>query len=43
MGMPYRIVVSEKTIAAGAHELKHRATGKVEQLAESALITRLKV
>lgn len=41
MGMPYRIVVSDKTIAAGAHEVKHRATGKVEALAEKELIARL--
>jgi len=42
MGMPYRIVVSEKTIAVGAHELKHRATGAIEQLAEKDLLARLK-
>ncbi|HEY0908447.1 MAG TPA: aminoacyl--tRNA ligase-related protein [Candidatus Paceibacterota bacterium] len=42
MGIPYRIVVSDKTIAAGAHELKHRASGKIEQLSESDLIARLK-
>lgn len=41
MGIPYRIVVSDKTIAAGAHELKHRATGAIESLAQSALIDRL--
>lgn len=42
MGIPYRIIVSEKTIAAGAHELKYRGTGKVEQLAEKDLLARLK-
>ncbi len=41
MGMPYRIVVSDKTIAAGGYEVKHRATGKTEQLAEKELIARL--
>ncbi|HEU5114293.1 MAG TPA: His/Gly/Thr/Pro-type tRNA ligase C-terminal domain-containing protein, partial [Candidatus Paceibacterota bacterium] len=42
MGMPYRIVVSDKTLAAGGYEVKHRATGKTEQLAEKELIARLK-
>ncbi|HEU0080933.1 MAG TPA: aminoacyl--tRNA ligase-related protein [Candidatus Paceibacterota bacterium] len=42
MGMPYRVVVSDKTLAAGRHELKVRATGAVEQLAEKELIARLK-
>ncbi|MDE1874753.1 MAG: prolyl-tRNA synthetase [Patescibacteria group bacterium] len=41
MGMPYRIVVSDKTLASGGYEVKHRATGKTEQLAEKALIDRL--
>ncbi|MBX4209209.1 prolyl-tRNA synthetase, partial [Candidatus Parcubacteria bacterium] len=41
MGMPYRIVVSDKTIAAGGYEVKHRATGTTEQLAEKELTARL--
>ncbi|HVT74988.1 MAG TPA: aminoacyl--tRNA ligase-related protein [Candidatus Paceibacterota bacterium] len=41
MGMPYRIVVSDKTIAAGGYEIKHRATGKTEILAEKELVARL--
>jgi hypothetical protein len=35
-------VVSDKTIAAGKHEVKHRRTGTVEHLAEKELIARLK-
>src|SRR5581483_9680075 len=38
MGMPYRIVVSDKTMAAGAFEVKHRGSGKTENLAEKELI-----
>ncbi len=41
MGMPYRVVVSDKTIAAGGYELKHRATGTTESLAEKELIAKL--
>jgi prolyl-tRNA synthetase len=41
MGMPYRVVVSDKTIAAGGYEVKNRATGAVETLAEKELIARL--
>jgi prolyl-tRNA synthetase len=41
MGMPYRIVVSEKTIAAGAHELKVRATGEITALSEKEIIAKL--
>ncbi len=32
IGIPHRIVVSAKTVAAGAFEVKHRADGKVESL-----------
>ncbi len=32
IGIPHRIVVSAKTIAAGVFEVKHRADGKVESL-----------
>ncbi|HEY4500372.1 MAG TPA: aminoacyl--tRNA ligase-related protein [Candidatus Paceibacterota bacterium] len=42
IGIPWRIVISEKTITAGAHELKNRATGKIEHLAEKELIAKLK-
>ncbi|HVU06879.1 MAG TPA: aminoacyl--tRNA ligase-related protein [Candidatus Paceibacterota bacterium] len=41
MGMPYRIVVSDKALAAGGYEVKHRATGKAESLAEKELTARL--
>lgn len=42
MGIPWRIVVSEKTITAGAHELKNRETGQTTHLAEKELIAKLK-
>ncbi|MFA6158154.1 MAG: aminoacyl--tRNA ligase-related protein [Candidatus Paceibacterota bacterium] len=38
MGMPYRIVVSEKTLAAGTYELKERATGATSMITEKELI-----
>jgi prolyl-tRNA synthetase len=42
LGIPWRIVVSEKTIAAGTFELKNRATGQTSHLAERDLIDKLK-
>ena len=41
MGISYRVVVSDKTIAAGGYEVKHRASGSTESLAENDLTTRL--
>jgi prolyl-tRNA synthetase len=41
IGIPLRVVVSGKTIAAGAFEVKDRATGTVEFLDEKALLTKL--
>lgn len=41
MGIPYRVVVSDKTLASGGYEIKVRATGATEQLAEKELIARL--
>lgn len=41
MGMPYRVVVSDKTIEAGKYEVKERATGTVLSLAEKDLIAKL--
>jgi prolyl-tRNA synthetase len=41
MGMPYRIVVSEKTLAAGTYELKVRATGETTMVTEAELMKRL--
>ena len=32
MGIPYRVVVSDKTLADGKIELKNRKTGDVELL-----------
>lgn len=40
IGIPYRIVVSAKTIAASMHEVKHRATGEVESLDTAQIIQR---
>ncbi len=42
IGIPWRIVVSQKTIMAGAHELKNRMTGQTLHLAENELIAKLK-
>ncbi len=42
MGMPYRIVVSDKTLAAGGYEVKKRADGNVDIIAEKDLMTKLK-
>ena len=41
LGLPLRVVVSEKTLAAGSFECVHRAGGKTEHLSTSELITRL--
>ncbi len=43
MGMPYRIVVSDKTIAAGGYEVKNRKTGEATVLAEKELLAKLKI
>jgi prolyl-tRNA synthetase len=37
IGIPLRIVVSEKNLAEGKLELKHRASGKVEKITEAEL------
>jgi len=42
LGLPLRVVVSEKTLAAGSFECVERAGGKTEHLSTSALIDRLK-
>lgn len=42
MGMPYRIVVSDKTLEAGGYEVKERANGSVEVIAEKELLAKLK-
>jgi prolyl-tRNA synthetase len=41
MGIPYRLVVSEKTVAAGLYELKARQSESVEQVTSEALLTLL--
>ena len=41
IGIPTRVVVSEKTIAQGKLEVKNRATGAVSLLSESELLKRL--
>jgi prolyl-tRNA synthetase len=41
MGMPYRVVVSEKTLAAGTYELKVRSTGETVMVNEQELVSRL--
>jgi len=41
LGLPLRVVVSEKTLAAGSFECVHRAGGKTEHLSASELINRL--
>lgn len=38
LGMPKRVVVSKKTIAAGMYELKDRKTGEVSQISHSQLL-----
>jgi prolyl-tRNA synthetase len=41
MGVPYRLVVSDKTQAAGSYEFKARRSDKVEQVSEAELLKRL--
>ena len=41
MGMPWRIVVSEKTLAAGTYELKNRRTGETSMVTEQELLSKL--
>jgi len=41
MGLPYRLVVSDKTVATGKHELKARTHEQVHMLATSELVKKL--
>ncbi len=41
LGMPYIVIVSEKTLADDCVELKNRKTGAVEKVAISEIVTRL--
>jgi len=38
MGMPHRVVVSDKTVAAGTYEYKHRTSDQIQQLAQKELL-----
>ncbi|MBI1975782.1 MAG: hypothetical protein HYS59_02190 [Candidatus Vogelbacteria bacterium] len=38
LGLPYRVIASEKTESAGAYEMKDRATGEVRHLSEVELL-----
>ncbi len=42
LGLPYRVVVSDKTVAAGKWELKRRASGEVEHLSTEELLNLFK-
>ncbi len=42
IGIPVRIVISDKTLAAGKYEVTDRKTGTVEHLAEKELLAKLK-
>jgi len=42
MGIPYRVVVSEKTAASGKYEMKERKTGEVKMLDEKELLALLR-
>lgn len=41
MGIPYRLVVSAKTVAAGTYEYKHRTSSDTEMLTDEELLKRL--
>lgn len=43
LGLPWRVVISEKTIAADNLELKNRASGVVEMTTENELLQKLSV
>ena len=43
MGIPYRLVISEKTRAAGAYELKARGSEEVKQVSQAELLQTLDV
>ena len=42
MGIPYRLVISDRTVEAGKHELKHRTNDGAEQLTLDQIIDKLK-
>ncbi len=41
MGLPYRVVISEKSLQAGGYELKERTSEEAKVVAQGALIDRL--
>jgi prolyl-tRNA synthetase len=41
LGIPYRVVVSEKTVSSGKFEVKIRKTGEVKMLSEEELLSLL--
>lgn len=43
IGIPWRVIVSEKTIEAGKFELKNRATSEVSAIGEAELLQKLSV
>lgn len=42
IGIPHRIVVSERGLAAGTYEYRARRTAMVENLDKTTLLTRIK-
>jgi len=43
MGIPHRVVISDKTVALGTYEYKHRTAEKAEQLSKEELLKLLGV
>ena len=43
IGIPHRVVVSERGIAAGSFEYRHRRASEAENLDRATLLTRLAV
>jgi prolyl-tRNA synthetase len=43
IGIPYRVVVSDKTFAAGTYECKARRSADAEQLSQAELLKTLGV
>lgn len=41
LGLPWRIVISDKTVAAGKYELKDRRRGRTDHIAQDELLQRL--
>ena len=41
LGMPYRVVVSEKTLAQTSYELSERSNGVATLVSEAELLTRI--